>query len=303
MNLLLGFVAQLLHIALMLAATPALVSVVRWVEARLAGRTGPPVLQPWRDLHRLLRKETVVAEGASDLSTVAPLLSATAIGIAAFLVPSFALGMTFAPFADLLVIAGLMALSRGSIALAAMDAGTALGGMNASRATFLACLAEPAILSVVFVLSLLVGSSNLDLVAAMQQEGVADWRTAVALAFAATLLVAFVDCGWRPTLLEFSGWSQALIEATEALRLLLWFNLLGATFVPFGMAPAGAAPTAWLVGLASWLIRTLLFAAALAVAQAFVNRVRLMRAAHVLGVAILLGLLAIAYLFADMGTA
>ena len=302
MSLLAGLAAQLLHIALTLAAAPTLLGVVRWIEARLAGRAGPPVLQPWRDLRRLLRKEPLLAESASDLSTVAPLISAAAIGIAAFLVPSFTLGMTFAPYADLLVVAGLLALSRASLALADMDAGTAFGGMGASRVMNLACLAEPALLLVVFVLALLAGSTNLDLIAAMQQES-ANWHAAIAMAFAAAALVAFVDVGWRPMLLEFNGRDLALIEATDALRYLLWFNLIGAMFLPFGMASSGAGPAAWLVGLASWLARTLAFAVALALAPALVGHVRVMRAARVLGVAILLGLLAVAYVFADMRTA
>ena len=303
MNLALGVATQLLHIALTLAAAPTLIGVIRWIESRLTGRVGPAIVQPWRDLRRLLRKEPVLAESASDLTITAPLISAAAVAIAAALVPSFALGMSFAPFADLLVIIGLLALSRGALALANMDAGSALGGMAASRVINLSCLAEPALLLVVFVLALLAGSSNLDLIAAMQQESATDWRTAVVLAFAATLLVAFVDHGARAPPLEFSGRDLALIEATDALRLLLWFNLLGAMFLPFGMAPSGAGPLAWLVGLASWLIRTLLFALAAAVVPVAVGRLRMMRVAQILGVAILLCLLAIAYLFADMGTA
>lgn len=302
MNLLFGFVAQLLHIALTLAAAPTLIGIMRWIEARLTGHVGPAIVQPWRDLHRLLRKESVLAESASDITATAPLISAAAIAIAAVLVPSFALGMSFAPFADLLVIIGLLTLSRGSLALAAMDAGTAPGGMTASRMMNLACLTEPALLLVVFVLALLAGSSNLDLIAAMQQESATDWRTAVVLAFAATLLVAFADGGWRATLTEFSGRDLALIEATDALRLLLWFNLIGAMFLPFGMAPSGTGPLVWLVGLASWLVRTLLFALAAAVVPVVVGRLRMMRVAQLLGVAILLGLLAIAYLFAGMAT-
>ncbi len=301
MNLALSFAAQLLHIALTLAAAPTLVGIIHWIEARLTGRVGPPPLQPWRDLSRLLRKEPVLAESASDVTITAPLISAAAIAIAAALVPSFALGMSLAPFADLLVIIGLLALSRGALALANMDAGTALGGMTASREMNLASLTEPALLLVVFVLALLAGSSNLDLIAAMQQESATDWRTPVVLAAAATLLVAFVNNSPRTTPLEFSGRDLALIEATDALRLLLWFNLIGAIFLPFGMAPSSASPLAWLVGLASWLTRTLLLAVAAAVVPIAVGRLRMTRIAQILGVAILLGLLAVAYLFAGMG--
>jgi formate hydrogenlyase subunit 4 len=289
--------------------------VIRWLEARLVGQAGASVLQPWRDLRRLLCKETIVAESASRVTAFAPLASAAATLVAAVLVPSFALGMSLAGFADLLVIAGLLALARASLALAGMDAGTAFGGMAASRTMALACLAEPAVLLAIFVLALLAGSSNLDLVAAMQQEGSADWHSEVGLAFAATLLVAFLATGWAPTrqaelamrrgalALESSGRDLALFEAADAVRLLLWFNLIGAMFLPFGMAPSGAGPLAWLLGLASWMARTLLFAAALAVAPMMLGRIRMARAAQMLGVAIILGLLAAALLFADVATA
>jgi formate hydrogenlyase subunit 4 len=315
MNLALGLVAQFLHIALVLAGAPTLVGVCRWMEARLAGRSGPSVLQHWRDLLRLLRKQRVVAESASSVSAIAPLISVTAIAIAAFVIPSFTLGMTLAPCADLLVIAGLLALARGSLALAGMDAGTAFGGMGASRMMVLGGLSEPALLLAIFALALLAGSLNLDLVTAMQQESDMDWRTANSLAFAAIMLVAWVDGAGgltdravltmrrQATALEFSGHDLALIEAGDALRLLLWLNLIGAMFLPFGMAPSGAGPVAWLVGLAGWLARTLLFAVALAVLPTIFGRVRLMSAVQTLGIAMLLALLAMVYLFAEMGTA
>jgi formate hydrogenlyase subunit 4 len=315
MSLVVGLVAQLVHIALVLAAAPTLIGVCRWLEARLSGRSGPSVLQHWHDLLRLLRKESVVAESASGLSTIAPVISAAAIVIAAALVPSFTLGMIFAPFSDLLVIAGMLAIARCSLALAAMDAGTAFGGMGASRTMLLACWSEPALLLVVFVLALLAGSSNLDVVAAVQQESGADWRASVILALAAMLLVAFADAGWGPRshsvlamrgqamMLEFSGRNLALIEGADALRLLLWLNLIGAMFLPFGMAPADAGPVTWLLGLACWFARLLVFAVVLAVLPTVLGRTRLLRASHMLGVAMLLGLLAAVYLFADMGSA
>ena len=149
------------------------------MQARLAGRTGASPLQPWRDLLRLLRKQTVLAESASNVTIDAPVVCAAATAVAACLVPSFTLGMTLAPFADLLLIAGLLMAARASLALAAMDAGTATGGMAASRTMLLGCLAEPALLLVLFVLALLAGSLDLDVVAAMQLEnsaGLADRR-------------------------------------------------------------------------------------------------------------------------------
>ena len=314
MNLVIGFIAQILHIALMIAAAPTLIGVIPWMQARLVGRAGPPILQPWRSLARLLRKQPIMAESASEVSAFAPLLSLAAVAIVAVMVPSFTLGMTFASFADLLVIAGLLALAHCSIALAGMDAGSALGGMGASRTMTIACLSEPALILAIFTLGLTAGSSNLDLIAAMQQESGADWRTGAGLALIATVLVAIADGASgplaRPELamqrdamaLEFSGPGLAAIDATEALRLLVWFNLIVAMFLPFGIAPAGAALGVLLLGFVCWLAKLLALAGALALLQTVMGRTRPTHVPHMLGVAILLGLLAVVFLFASAGT-
>ncbi len=301
MTLLSGIVAQLLHSALMLVAAPTLTGIHRWMQARLAGRAGASPMQPWRDLLRLWRKSPMLAESASEVTAYAPMAFAAAIGVAACLVPSFALGMVFAPLADLLLIAGLLMAARASLSLAATDAGTAQGGVAASRIMLLGCLAEPALLLVLFVLALLAGSLDLDLIAAMQIENGLAWRTGLGIALAATVLTALADV-LPPDMaaLELGGRDLALIEAASALRLLVWFNLIGAMFLPFGMAPPGGGPLAWLVGVVAWLARTLVLAAALALSQAAIGRIGPQRAAQLLGVAVLLGLMAAAFVLADM---
>lgn len=303
MNLIIGAIAQLLHVALMAAAAPTLVGIIGWMQARCSGRVGPSVIQPWRDLSKLWRKQTIIAESASDVTALAPLAGAAATAVAACLVPSFALGMTLAPFADVVLIAGLLVLARCSLALAAMDAGVAIAGMAASRVMLLACMSEPALLLVGFVLALLAGSANLDIIAGMQLE--ADWRIPVILLLAAVLPAAFIDSALPDMALkeDLSGGELALVKATAALRLLVWFDLLGAMFVPFGMAPSGVTPLAWPLGLACWLARTLVLAALLVLVRVVFGRVRLIHAVKMLRVSVLLALLAAAFVFAGMGTA
>jgi formate hydrogenlyase subunit 4 len=301
MTLLSGIVAQLLHSALMLAAAPTLTGIHRWMQARLAGRAGASPMQTWRDLLRLWRKSPVLAESASEVTAYAPMAFAAAIGVAACLVPSFTLGMAFAPLADLLLIAGSLMAARAALSLAAMDAGTTQGGMGASRTMLLGCLAEPALLLVVLVLALLAGSLDLDPIAAMQIENGLAWRTGVGIALAATVLVALADVlPLDAAALDLGGRDLALIEAAGALRLLVWFNLIGAMFLPFGMAAPGDGPLAWLVGMVAWLARTLVLAAALALSQAAVGRIGPQRAGQIFGLAVLLGLLAAAFVLTDM---
>jgi formate hydrogenlyase subunit 4 len=316
---LIALLAGLLHLAIILAAAPLLTGLVRWLKARLLGRRGAPVSQPWRDLIRLARKQPVLAENASWLFSGAPYASFAAILVAAALVPSFALGSIFAPFSDLLVIAGLLTGARVALALAGMDVGTAFGGIGASREMTFAAFAEPALLLVFVTLALLAGTTNLDVIAGLLRAGGFGLRVSLGLVAVSAVTVAIVETGRVPVdnpathleltmvheamVLEYSGRHLALIEAAAALKLLLWFSLLIAIFAPFGIAPDGAGPIAWAVGLAAWAGKLVLLSVALALLEVSIAKMRVFRVPEFLGIALLLGLLAAVFLFVSTGLA
>ena len=154
------------QMALVLALAPLLTGFVRKVKARLLRRRGPPLVQPYRDLLRLLRKEAVLADNASWLFRATPYLVFAATWVAAALVPTFATGLMFSWSADLIAIIALLASARFFLALAGMDVGTAFGGIGSSREVMIASLAEPAMIMIVFTLALVAGSTQLSTVAA-----------------------------------------------------------------------------------------------------------------------------------------
>lgn len=253
MNLLLPFAAQCVHIALVVLTAPTVAGALDWTEARLAGRTGVSWFAPWQELARLRHKQPVLAQSASPLSGAAPLVCFGALALAATLVPSFTLGMSFAPFADLLVIAGLLALARTVLALAALDDGTAGGAIAACQSMVLALGGEAALLLVVLALGLAAGGTNLDLIVGAAQAGLMHPSAAIAIAVSALAVLAVVqrDVG-MPEAACFSASGLALLRLAEALRLLLWIDLIGAVLVPFGMASAGDFPVGWGIGLVTW---------------------------------------------------
>lgn len=318
MSALLGLLALVLHLALLLAAAPLLAGLLRLAQARLLGRAGPSAMQPWRDLLRLSRKQSVYADSGSWLLRAAPVADFATSLAAASLVPSFALGMASAPAADLLVFAGLLALGRAMLALEALDAGTGFGGLGASRAMTFAVFAEPALLLVIFTFTLLAGTTNLDAIAATVHEGALGLRVSMGLALVAVIAVALVENGRVPTgnpashleltmvheamILDYSGRGLALLEWAAALRLLMWMSLIGIVFAPFGAAVA-AAPLGWPLGLAAWAGKILLLSGGLTLLEASRARMRLFRVPEFLGVAILLGLLAVIFLFISQGFA
>ena len=264
---LLGLLAQLLHTALVLAAAPLVVGLMRIARARRLGQAGPPLLQPWHDLIRLARKQPVVAEGAGPLLVAAPLVEFAASLAAAVLVPGFALGMTTAPLADLLVLGGLLALARAAPVLAAMEAGTAPGGLAAGRAVAVATLAAPALLLVAFALALATGSSNIDRIATLTARGTTAPHAALALALAALVLLAppADDAALRGA---YSGRHLALAEGAAALRTLTLLSLIVAVFVPYGAADAAGLPLLWPPAAVVWAAKLGLLATGLASVQA-----------------------------------
>ena len=319
MIFLVGLATLILHAALMLGLAPVLVGYLRWLKARLIGRVGSSVLQPWRDLVRLARKQPVLAENASWLFAGAPGVAFAATLAAAALVPGFALGMATAPISDLLAIVGLLVLARCTLALAGLDIGTAFGGIGASREMTFAVFAEPAMLLVIFTLALLVGSTNLDVVAQWLRDGGVGLRVSLGLALVAIVLVAIAENGRIPVdnpathleltmvheamVLEYSGRHLALIEWGAALKLLLWMTLIATIFVPFGMAGTSSGPFGWALALPLWALKVGVLATALGLFETASAKLRVFRVPEFLGVALLLGLLAVVFLFISQGFA
>src|SRR5690606_41919121 len=152
---------QLVQMLRVLAPAPLFAGFVRKLRAHFQRKKGPSVFQPYRELYRLLRKEAVVADGASWLFRAAPYLVFGATWVAASLVPTFATGLVFSWTADLIAIIALLGSARFFLALAGLDVGTSFGGIGSSREAMIASLAEPAMLLIVFPLALVAGSTQL----------------------------------------------------------------------------------------------------------------------------------------------
>ena len=309
-----GVASLLLHLALMLAGAPLLAGVQAWVRARLLGRAGPPLAQPWRDLVRLWRKRPVWPGQASWLFEGAPFACLSAVLIAVLLVPSFTLGMATAPASDLIVIAGLLAVDRCALALAGYEAGTALGGMGGSRVMLAAVWTAPATVLVILLLTTLAGTSNLDAACAALQEVPPGLAAAWLPAAAALAIVGFSAArggqGGPPlaamqdaAALEYSGPVLAVVVLTGQLRILAWINLFAALVLPFGLAPAGAGPLAWGVGIAAWVVKAGVLGAAVAVLDTVAAGPAVARVPAMLGIAAALAFLAAVFLFASQGLA
>ncbi len=304
---------QFAQLLLVLALAPLLTGYIRKVKAYLLRRRGPPVLQVYRDLLRLIRKEAVLAHNASWVFRTAPYLVFATTLIAAALVPTFATGLMFSPAADLIAIVALLGTARFGLALAGLDVGTSFGGIGSSREMMIASLAEPAMLMIVFTLSLLAGSTQLSSVAVFVQGPSIGLRVSLGMALVALVIVAIAENSRIPVdnpathleltmiheamILEYSGRHLAVIEAAAALKLLLYFSLISCMFVPWGMASAEGDVAAFSIGLVSYVTKLAMGGFLLAVFETATAKMRVFRVSDFLGAAVMLGLLATLLLF------
>ena len=300
---------QLLQVVAVALAAPLLTGVIRKTKARLTLRRGASVFQPYRDLRRLFRKESLVASNASWLFLFAPALIFALTLAAASGIPTFSRHLLLAPYADLIAVAGLLAASRFALALAGLDIGTSFGGIGASREVMIASIAEPALLMMVFTLALVAGSTRLTDISDFALSPAVGLRISLVLAFIGLLMIAVAENGRIPVdnpathleltmvheamILEYSGPHLALIEWASSLKLLTYVSLIAAVFVPWGLAKPHAPAALLAVGFASWLAKLILAAIALGTFEASIAKMRVFRVPQFVGAAVMLGLLAV----------
>lgn len=311
--MILDLLVQGAQMALVLLLAPLLTGLVRRVKAQLLRRRGASLLQPYRDLLRLLRKEAVLAENASWLFRWTPYMVFAATWVAAALVPTFATRLTFSWAADLIAITALLASTRFFLALAGMDVGSSFGGIGSSREVMIASLAEPAMLLIVFTLALIAGSTQLSTIATFMASPAVGLRVSLALALIGLVIVAIAENARIPVdnpathleltmvheamVLEYSGRHLAMIEFAASLKLLLYMALIACLFMPWGLATSGAGPAAYAIGVAAFAVKLAGLGFLLAVFESAVAKMRVFRVPDFLGAALMLGLLGTLLLF------
>lgn len=293
---------------LLVALAPLVAGVTKAVRARLEGRAGGRLGQPWRDLRKLLGKQPISPTDAGIAFIAAPpVLVATSLIVAA--IAPFITTAGPAGSADLIIVVGVLLLGTVALALAGLDTGTAFGGMGSSREMTIAALVEPTLLLSVFALSARVGSTSLAaIVTAGATDPAAVFTPASLLAFAALAIATLAETARIPVdnpsthleltmvheamILEYSGRDLALVEWASAMRLTILLGLITNLFAPWGIATTAAA--AWLaVGAAAFVVKVLALAAILATGEVFAAKLRLFRVPELLAGSFALALLAV----------
>jgi formate hydrogenlyase subunit 4 len=307
------------QVAVVVAVSPLIVGLMRQVRARLEGRAGAGIAQPWRDLRKLLRRQPVTPTGTGWAFRAAPHVMVGTSLVMAAAVPLLTTTTALGGGADLLAVVGLLALGTVALALAALDTGTAFGGMGASREMTVLALAEPTILLGVFALSAKAGSTNLGAIVTGTLDHPLRLMTPSSLLAAAALVVVIVaETGRLPVdnpathleltmiheamVLEYSGTDLGMVELASSMRLTVLLGMLASLFAPWGIATGGLGLTgaglgALAVALAAFVAKTAVLGAVLGAAEVFLAKLRLFRVPELLAGSFVLAMLAVATSF------
>ncbi len=309
---LLAFAAAVLQAGGMLAVAPLLKTGIKKMKARLQNRKGPPLLQGYYDLLKLLRKEAVRSETASWIYLAGPRVYFAAAVAATTLVPVLYAAAPLEAAGGILLLVGTLALGRFALATAALDTGSPFGGMGASRDMTIAALAEPALMLGLFASALAAGSLSLGvMVRGLLQQGLS-FHPSDLLAFAGLFIIVITETGRIPVdnpathleltmiheamVLEYAGPDLALVEWASALKELLYLTLLVDLFLPAGMATSFA-PEALLVAVFAWAGKVFFLSILVTVAESTNAKLRLFRVPELVSVSLGLAFLALAIRF------
>jgi len=298
---------QLLELIAALVAAPLFVGWINQCRAWLQNKSAPSLWLPYRGIRKLFHKDAVIAERASSLFRLAPYVVFGAMVLAAGIIPSMGTRLPLTPVADAIALVGLLAMARVFMSLAAMDVGTAFGTLGARREMMVGFLAEPALLMVIFVASLISATTALPAITehlATQRLGLYPSLAFTAVAFTMVLLAenARIPVDNPAThleltmihealLLEYSARHLALMEWAAALKLFNYACIGFALFVPWGVSTGQGSPAALFASIPLLAAKLAAAGALLAVIETVSAKLRVFRAPEFLATAFLFAVL------------
>ena len=304
------------HLAVILVAAPLLQGFIKKSKAFWQMRQGPPILQPYRDLRKLMKKEEMISEHASWIFLLTPCVVLASTLMAGLVIPG---AWGWAPvnvWGDLFLFGASLGLARLFLTLSGLEGAGTFGGMGTSRELFMGLLTEPALLLGLIVLAFMTDTTSLQgIITGLQ--GVSPLFTPRILVLSALAMVSIAEMGRIPMdnpdthleltmihegmLLEYSGPSLALLNFAEQVKQFLLLLLLAQIIWPSGLISVndGLFGTLWALGFVGIKVATLGFFFA-TVESLFVKR-RLFRAPHYLATGTASAILALVTLWIIRG--
>jgi hydrogenase-4 component C len=307
----------LLQALVVLLIAPLFSGFARVLRAKMHSRRGPSILQNYRDLAKLMKRQEVVSEQTSWIFRATPFIIMISMLLVAMIVPIFTSRSPFGWVGDLILVIYLFALSRFFFTLSGLDTGSTFGGIGARRELLVSVLIEPVMLLVMFVMALLAGSTNLGTISTKVATGQIPFYTSVWLGMLAFAFASFVEMGKLPfdlgeaeqelqegPITEFSGHSLAVLKWGIYMKQVVLASLFLAIFLPFGSLTITSlsllSVILFLLAVVAFLVKAFLFYFIAAILENAMARVRFLKASAVTWVALGAALLSFVFYLANV---
>ncbi len=245
------FLFALIQALVLFFAAPLLAGISRVTRARLHNRRGPGVLQEYRDLFKLLGRQSVAPAASGWVFRLMPFVMVGVMLTIATALPVVTIASPLPSLGDLITLIYLFAIARFFFAIAGLDTGSPFTGIGASREAMLGVLVEPILLLGLWVAAQVAGSTHISNIAG----AIHAWPTAqsltLLLAFAACAFATFIEMGKLPfdlaeaeqelqegPLSEYSGAGFAVLKWGISLKQLVVLQMFVGVFLPWGQMSA-----------------------------------------------------------------
>ncbi|WJV52309.1 respiratory chain complex I subunit 1 family protein [Prodigiosinella aquatilis] len=242
-------VCALLQAVLLLAIAPLMSGMSRVIRAKMHSRQGPGILQDYRDIFKLLRRQEVAPQHSGGVFRLMPFVLLSTMMVVAMTLPIITDASPFGAGGDIITLLYLFAVFRFFFSLSGLDSGSSFAGIGASRELTLGVLVEPILILALLVVALIAGSTNIGNISEQLANGHWVSPTATVLALLACAFAVFIEMGKIPfdvaeaeqelqegPLTEYSGAGLALVKWGISLKQVVVAALFLSIFIPFGKA-------------------------------------------------------------------
>lgn len=299
MDLITG-IQGILSLTAVLTLAPLFAGLVNKQKAIFTGRRGAPVLQPYYELRRLFRKETINASSSSFISIIAPIVNLIALIIAAALLPVAFARPLISFEGDIILLAYILGLARFFQILAAMDIGSSFEGMGAAREATFAVFAEPIFFFTLGSIAFINGITSVyEIYQSIRLDNIS-YLVFIIVCSISVFLLAVTECSRMPVddpnthleltmihevmILDNSGTDLAIYQYSSYVKLFIYVILETSFFYPFTLQ-------SYPLGILIFAIVVLLLSAALALAETITSRFKMKNIPHYLLFATAIGVL------------
>ncbi|MGE5533757.1 MAG: respiratory chain complex I subunit 1 family protein [Bacillota bacterium] len=295
-----------INVLFTLLISPLFISLIKIVKAHAQKRRGPPLLQTYRNLAKLLKKEVVYSTNSSWIMRATPLVNVAALLVASLFVPMIIIPQPNDLVGNIILFLYLLALAKFFMALSGLDAGSTFGGMGSSREMAISALIEPVIIVVFAALAFAFKTISLPEMFRSALASNVLINPVLILISISIFIILIVESSRVPVdnpethleltmvheamILEQSGKNLAMMDMSSAMKQLLLMGVLINILVPWGLATDFTAP-AILFSLGAFMLKAVVLAVVIGLFESSCAKSRLFRLPGLFAIALFLSLI------------